>query len=87
MTDQSQILIWVLEHIIDYIYLPVNERETSDELHFSTIEFVDLMKPVKPIEYSILPYFKPTYKCSYTALKPERINELIVTIRCVRIKQ
>lgn len=76
-----------IEHIIDFIYLPVNEEVTSNELRLSKTEFEDIMKPVKPNEFSILPYFKLVYACSYSPLKPQRNGEVskLVYVRCTRI--
>lgn len=76
-----------IEHIIDYIYLPVDEKVTANELKLSKTEFEDIMKPVKPHEFSILPYFKPIYTCSYSSLKPQRngVESKLLYVRCVRI--
>jgi len=76
-----------VEHIIDYIYLPVNEKVKASSLDLSKTEFEDLMKPVNPHDFSILPYFKPVYKCSLSTLKPQRNGEVssLKYVRCTRI--
>ena len=74
-----------IEHIIDYIYLPKEDFKPSNEIILSYTEFEDVMKPVLKPGWSILPYEKPVYKCSYITLKPNQIGTVskLRHVKCV----
>lgn len=75
-----------IEHIIDFIYLNENEKETSHVIILTYVEFNDVMKPAGPTVIQAGNVEKPIYKCFIVKEAKPSPTGISHEVRCVRVR-
>jgi len=75
-----------IEHIIDFIYLPVNDIQPVDGLHFTEVEFNETMKPAGTTVIQAGSGEKPIYKCFIADEAKPSATSISHQVTCVRVR-